>query len=484
MNREENHLLELALETLPNFILTDQQGIIVYMNQVYADLLGRPLSGIIGHPVTEIIPGTRMMQILTSGKPEIGDVMNLYDHSKGKNISVICNRLPIIENGKVIGAAAMTTFESMDEINGLYAELDRIKAENKKMREKILRQQNNPLKKIIGTSPEIMDIKQTISDFADSNLTILLTGETGTGKEVFAKAIHELSSRSKYNYVKINCAAIPKDLLESELFGYEEGAFTGARKSGKPGKFELADHGTLLLDEIGEMPLSLQAKLLRVLQEKEIERLGSSRPKKIDVRVICSTNVNIRDKVRSGDFREDLYYRINTIELSIPPLRDRPNDIPALCFHFIKKSNDENSMHVQGISDEVLELFQTYSWPGNVRELEHTIERLSFQNQNKIIEKNSCGFLIHKIQSASDPRQTDTAVRPADPHARPMDLVGNSSPTGADSLISRREMSEAMAIKEALRESGGNKSKAAKILGISRSMLYVKLKKYGINFPA
>lgn len=473
MDQTIHNLIMKAIEALPNFLLVDQKGTIIYMNQVYANLLGKPLDDIIGKPVDDIIPGTRMLHILKTGKQEIGDVMTFYDHHLRQNVELVCNRLPLFENGKIIGAVAMTTFENISDIGHLYSELEKIRLENEQYKEKIRQLQHTPLNRIVGTSSAIMDIKNTISDFAESNLTILLTGETGSGKEVFARAIHELSKRNKNNYVKINCASIPKDLLESELFGYEEGAFTGAKKSGKIGKFELADNGTLLLDEIGEMPLALQAKLLRVLQEKEIERLGSNKPRKINVRVICSTNVNIRDMVKNGQFREDLYYRINTVELAIPPLRNRISDIPLLCNYFIQKINEENNIHTQGISDEVLELFQKYTWPGNVRELEHTLERLAFQNQNSIISIKNCGFLINKMNTQNYIENTSTLPPTASINNRQTDSEPNT-------LHSQRNLMEIDAIRAALRESGGNKTKAAKILGISRSMLYIKLEKYHI----
>ena len=473
MNRSLPSLIKNAIEAMPNFLLIDDKGIIIYMNQVYADLLGKPLKDIINKPVASIIPGTRMLQILKTGKKEIGDIITLYDHRQKQNVDLVCNRLPLFENDKIIGAIAMTTFEDISDISHLYSELEKVRKENEQYREKLRQLQSTPLDRIIGTSSAITDIKNTISDFACSNLTILLTGETGTGKEVFARAIHELSNRSMNNYIKINCAAIPKDLLESELFGYEEGAFTGAKKAGKIGKFELADNGTLLLDEIGEMPLALQAKLLRVLQEKEIERLGSNKPKKINVRVICSTNVNIRSMIQEGKFREDLYYRINTIELTIPPLRKRTSDIPALCNHFIQKINKENNIHTQGLSDDVLDLFQRYSWPGNVRELEHTIERLAFQNQNSLITINNCNFLINKINTEN--------YLSKEFYLPQLSFVTNRAiESEKNTLQDKRDISEIDAIRHALKISGGNKTKAAKILGISRSMLYIKIKKYDI----
>ena len=323
-----------------------------------------------------------------------------------------------------------------------------------------LRKQTNPLDYIIGTSQAIQQIKSTIAIFANSGLSILLTGETGVGKEVFANALHQLSSRSTSNFVKINCAAIPKDLLESELFGYEGGAFTGAKKGGKIGKFELADGGTLLLDEIGEMPLPLQSKLLRVLQEKEVERIGGVIPIKVDVRLICSTNQNLTQLIQDGRFRADLYYRINTIELAIPPLRDRLDDIPDLCNFFVQKFNRENGSYTQGVEQEVLALMQQYTWPGNVRELEHVIERLCFLNPHSTIGIASCDFLMNKLSG------DHTLSRPA---------------AAFSSLQEQRSSAEIDLIRQTLRQTGGNKAKAARILGIDRTVLYRKLKKYHID---
>ena len=336
-----------ALNAFSNFIIVDERCRIAYMNKPYTEILNIKLEDVIGKPIKSIIPTTKLPEVMASGKADIGALMTLYDHKTSRDIRFVCNRIPLIEDGEIIGGVAISTFNEMGEIYHLYSEVEKMQQQNELYQQTIeqLRKQTNPLDYIIGSSQAIGHIKSTIAIFANSGLSLLLTGETGVGKEVFANALHQLSSRSASNFVKINCAAIPKDLLESELFGYEGGAFTGAKKGGKIGKFELADGGTLLLDEIGEMPLPLQSKLLRVLQEKEIERVGGTIPIKVDVRLICSTNQNLTQLIQEGRFRADLYYRINTIELAIPPLRDRLDDIPDLCNFFVQKFNRENGSY-------------------------------------------------------------------------------------------------------------------------------------------
>lgn len=463
-------LLKLTLESLTNFVIVDQEGKIYYINEMYARLLGRSREEITGKAVTDVIPGTHMMEILETGKPQSGDIMTLYDHNQHRDVALICNRLPLLQDGTVVGAAAFTTLDNMATVYHLHDMLLNMQKENLKYKEELkqLRKSRDPLERIIGQTPAILDLKKVIHDFARSNLSILITGETGVGKEVFASALHELSTRKMNSFVKINCAAIPKDLLESELFGYEEGSFTGAKKHGKPGKFELADNGTILLDEIGEMSMPLQSKLLRVLQEHEIERVGSITPRKINVRVICSTNQDIPAMIKQGTFREDLYYRINTIEMKIPPLRERLEDIPALCTHFIHKINAESGGRTRGISAEVLDLFCTYRWPGNVRELEHTLERLCFQSQNEEITLRDCDFFRKKIARQNGPEKISSPAAPA----KTADANAKSS------LQYNRALAETEAIVRALEQSGGNKAKAARLLGIDRSSLYYKLKKY------
>lgn len=498
---DHRELINLSMEAISNFVVIDQSGIIVYMNQVYADMLGEPLSDLIGHPASETIPGTKLPEILKTGKPQLGEMMEFRHQGTGEKVRLICNRIPLISDGQVVGACAITLLQDMDEINRLYADLNRLQKENEAFRLRAEMIPGNPLEKVIGESKPMLELKNNISTFALSDLTILLTGETGVGKEVFANAIHQLSSRRTQPFIKINCAAIPRDLLESELFGYEAGAFTGASKTGKAGKFELADNGTLLLDEIGEIPAALQAKLLRVLQEGEVERIGGKTPKKINVRLICATNIQLKEKIAAGEFREDLYYRINTVELSIPPLRQRKEDIPALCQYLIRQNNEKYALHTTGMSETAMDLFLEYGWPGNVRELQHVLERLSVLHPDSMISDEHCAFLRKRMgeYKANRPFAAGTeaaeltgnaVVMPGAPQSQAGILSAQTRKTQtsvqsspAETLLSdirsSREKAEADAIRQALIQTGGNRTKAAEALGISRAMLYNKLKKYG-----
>lgn len=517
-----SHLLLDALETFPNFVIVDKKANVVYINDSYAKLLGITKEAAIGHPVTEIIPNTRMKEIVKTGKSEIGHLMTLYDHTLEKEVTVACNRMPIYRDGTLIGAAAVTIMqEVVPTIEQMHNEIMAIKKENEYYRHElnILRSQPESLTRIVGHSEELQEIKKSVMDYAASNLPILITGETGVGKELFARAVHELSPRKLNPYVKINCAAIPSELLESELFGYEAGAFSGASKNGKPGKFELANNGTLLLDEIGEMPLTLQSKLLRVLQEQEIERVGGVQPVKINVRLICCTNQNLSQLIHEKKFRSDLYYRINTVELLIPPLRERKDDLSELADYFLQKYNADHHEQVLSIDENVLSLFKKYDWPGNIRELEHVMERLCTINQGRAITAESCGFLVKRISNFMF--QTDapniykevsynSEITSDYPAAAPLsassgnenisdesqnikasseiqndhnNLIYTPSPEAdstGESLSERIKNAEKASITRALIQAGGNKTKAAKILNIDRSSLYYKIKKYHI----
>lgn len=459
-----------SLESMQNYILIDHNSTIIYINQNYCEILNRTQEDTIGRDIREVIPNTLMPEIVKTGETHMGSLMNLYDQKLKKEITIVCSRIPIFENQKIIGAVAITTLTDMKEIPILYKEIQSLKSEKEEYLKKIeeLMKKKKPLiPNIIGNSLAIEQIKKTITDYAKSELSILITGETGVGKEIFANAVHELSDRKGKPYIKINCASLPYDLLESELFGYEEGAFTGAKKQGKIGRFEAANGGTLFLDEIGEMPLSLQAKLLRVLQEQEIEKIGAIFPIKIDVRIICSTNRNLFQFVREKKFREDLYYRINTVEIEIPPLRERIEDIDDLVKFFIQNINQELQIHTLGMDKEVLEILKSYDWPGNIRELKHIVERLSFINKDRMITKKDCDFVLKKIFQ----NQLQSITENYSSHSQNVTNI----------LKKKNDMEEITLIINILKESKGNKSQAAKKLGIDRSLLYYKMKKYNIQ---
>ena len=486
-------LTALALEALPNFVIVDNRGIITYMNTSYLEMLGMTRDQVIGHSAEEIIPGTRLLTILRTGKSEIGDTMSFFHQKEQKTIHVMCNRRVIRDrSGNIIGAIGVTTANTDEEMEEMQRQLGNLQRENELIKERmnaLLSQgrKTDPLSNIIGNTPQMLKIKNTIRSYAAFDIPILITGETGVGKELFANAIQEMSLRKGKPFVKINCASIPKELMESELFGYEEGAFTGAMKKGKVGKFELADTGTLLLDEIGEMPLPLQAKLLRVLQNYEIERVGGLSSKKVDVRLICSTNRNLEQMAREGSFRQDLYYRINTVELHIPPLRERLGDLYELCAFLVGKINKTFHLETAGISDPVYSLFCEYRWPGNVRELEHVLERLAVLHPNSEISSESCDFLRERIASS---RRSAPAAAPAPEDSRAITKPRSSDIPAAgapSSLLSVQELKEKqqqddrVLILQALSQTGGNKAKAARLLGIDRSLLYYRMKKLGIE---
>jgi DNA-binding NtrC family response regulator len=327
-------------------------------------------------------------------------------------------------------------------------EVRKLRDENRELREAL--GQKYQFENIIGNSPEMQDIFATITRVAGTRATILLCGESGVGKDMIARAIHQHSPRRDKPFIKINCTAIPENLMESELFGYEKGAFTGANIS-KPGKFESADTGTVFLDEIGDVPPGIQVKLLRVLQDREFERLGSNKVMHTDVRVVAATNVDLRAALEQGTFREDLYYRLNVVPLNIPPLRERKDDIPYLAEHFAKKFGGD-------LSEGALERLMSYHWPGNVRELENVIERSVLLAQGPRVE-------------AADVRIDTSAAR-----SRPVAANDSFLPEG----VTLDEYEQSI-IREALKRANGNKSQAARLLGLTRNALRYRLTQMGLE---
>lgn len=340
---------------------------------------------------------------------------------------------------------------------------------------------------LVGRSKRIESVFDIIDKVADTPSTVLVTGESGTGKELVAKALHENSSRRNMPFIKINCAAIPKNLMESELFGYEQGAFTGANSS-KPGRFELADQGTLFLDEIGEIPVEMQVKLLRAIQESEFERVGGIKTLKVNVRLITATNRNLKEEVSSGAFREDLYYRLNVVPLNIPPLRDRRDDIPLLVDHIVEKFRTRLNKDIQGVSEAALQLLCAYSWPGNIRELENVLERtILFSASSQIEASDLPDEFTENIQVAptSIPAHPSGVISSGAVVTENMSGESASLPQNNTSLKDavRAETSrvEKELIAHALGETKGNVTKAAKLLKISRKSLQMKMKEFGLR---
>jgi len=316
---------------------------------------------------------------------------------------------------------------------------------------------------IVGHGPRMQEILAAVARVAPARTTVLLCGESGVGKDLIARAIHHHSPRARAPFVKINCTALPENLMESELFGYEKGAFTGATTA-KPGKFEQADTGTVFLDEIGDVPPAIQVKLLRVLQEREFERLGSNKTRQIDVRVIAATNVDLRRALEEGNFREDLYYRLNVFPLTIPPLRERREDIPLLAEHFLAKSAREMDSPVRGISEEALHKLVAYHWPGNVRELENAMERSLLYASGEWLQAADI-----RLDHAPTRANGNGAAAPPAP-------ASDFLPDGVS-----LEEHEQQLIREALRRAAGNKSQAARLLGLTRNALRYRLSQMGLE---
>jgi transcriptional regulator with PAS, ATPase and Fis domain len=327
---------------------------------------------------------------------------------------------------------------------------------------------------IVGAGAAITAAKEEAERASRTDSTVLLRGETGTGKELFAHAIHAAGSRRAAPFIKLNCAAVPAELLESELFGYEEGAFTGARRGGKPGKFELAAGGTLFLDEIGDMPLPMQAKLLRVLQEKEVDRLGGTGTRRVDLRLIAATGRNLEEIVGLGTFRADLYYRVNVIPIRIPPLREHPEDLDAIAEAFLARLSADTGEPKRRLSAEILCILRSYPWPGNVRELQNGLERAVAMSPREILRPEH--FPAHLLRFANGVRKEGTkGAHEADGEERSANVTG--------SLASVKAEAERSAIVSALAAVGGNRTKAAGLLRIHRVKLHEKIKRYGIEGP-
>lgn len=443
MERSRTARINGVLDSITEgIIVTDEQNQVVIYNPAAEKLFKIPSSQVLGESVEAVIPNTRMHTVFKTGEPELAVLQKIHEGN------IATNRIPLVLDGKRIGV--VSTFEDVTKIQQL---------------EQLIRKQmhakgcvaKNSFHDITTANTAVGEAKELAALYAGSDAAVLIEGESGTGKELFAQSIHNGSKRAARPFVAVNCAAIPEQLLESELFGYEGGAFTGARKEGKQGLFELAHNGTIFLDEIGEIPPLLQARLLRVLQEKEIMRVGGDRIIPVDIRIISATNKNLEKKIAQGEFRDDLYYRLNVLNLKIPPLRERAEDILLLAKIFLAKKGA--AIHLDECSHDLRYMLLNYNWPGNIRELQNVMERLALlagQPKGELHWERR----LHKVMLLPGAADTAMTVR--------VD-VGKG-------LKHAMEKVEKTIIEKMLEKYDQNQETVAKLLGIGRTTLWRKNK--------
>jgi len=449
---EQLEMYRLIFDSIHNgAIVTDINGGITHFNKPYGEFLGVDPQAQIGKHCTDSVENSRMHIVARTGIPEI----NQSHRIKGQNMVV--QRIPIRKEGRVIAVFGQVMFKDVKDVRKLAAELSVLESKVKLYEEELinLRSTRYTLDSIKGKSESIISLKQEALRAASNQYPVLISGESGTGKELFAQAVHHASARKLYPFVRINCAAIPRDLLESELFGYETGAFTGAKSGGKPGKFELAHQGTVFLDEIGDLPLEMQPKLLRVIENNEFERVGGTRIIRSDFRVIAATNRNLEKMLADGRFRKDLFYRLNVIPIHILPLRERKTDIIPLAVYLLRQMAREAAIPEINLDREAEKALKNYEWPGNVRELSNVLERTLSALDGDTIHLQDLPFYLQgsRLKKVENIRS---------------------------SLKDVQVKTEKEAIRYALKETKNNKARAAKLLGIHRTLLYKKMKKYDL----
>lgn len=451
-NKDE---FRLFLDHVLGLMVIDLDGNLIYMNQQCADYIKVDLESSIGQNIKKVFPPTTMLDMLTNDKEIDSD----FYFADGR-ISY-STQLKLRDNGKLVGVVEYDFLQELDAIQHFvdrYIHIinDELKTHGEQM--KSLMRTKYSIGSLIGSSEKMHALKEDIIKAATTNSTVIITGETGTGKELVAHSIHNHSNRTFGNFIKINAAGLPETLAESEFFGYEEGAFTGAMKGGKKGKFELADGGTLFIDEINQMPMELQPKILRALQEKEIDPIGAQESIPVDVRIISATNQNLHDLVCSGEFREDLYYRLNVIPIEVPPLRDRKEDIPELVTDKIMQLNVDFDKNIVDVEDEVYERLTNYDWPGNVRELHNVIEQAMAYADGDTLRIEHMNFRV------DNSRLDLSKLHMFD---KPIEAIRNEA--------------ERKLLNEVLIMFKGNKTKAAEYLKIPRPLLYQKMARLGIK---
>ncbi len=443
---------ELILNSIYNGVMvTDDQGYVLYMNKPYGEFLGLKPEKQIGRHCTEVVENTRMHIVARTGKPEI----NMSQRINGQNMVV--QRIPIRKDGRLVAVFGQVMFKDVKDVAKLANKLSLLESKVKLYEQELmnLRSTRYTLQGIVGESQVMQELKAEAERAAVNELPVLITGESGTGKEVFAQAIHHAGPRRLRPFVRINCSAVPRDLLEAEFFGYAKGAFTGALSAGKPGKFELADQGTIFLDEIGELPVEMQPKLLQVLENKQFERVGGNKVFRSDFRLIAATNQDLQAMMAENRFRSDLFYRLNVIPLHIPPLRQRPADIPVLARHLLNLLAKDAGFSEISLSAEAEQALQGYHWPGNVRELNNVLERTLASLDKDVLRVEDLPFYFRKCS------YTGSFMR-------------------SKKLKDAVEQAEKETIVQALENTQQNKARAAKELGIHRTLLYKKMRKLGM----
>lgn len=448
---DQEMLLKILNKIQDVVLVIDSNTTIVYANEAYAKILGVPIQKVLGRKLSDIEPEAAVIRALHTGMASTG-----RDYIKSLGLDVVGHVFPLLDGDRIIGSVAI--FNNITEIVQLTSELQRTKGVADYLKEQLNQVEPLPLsfKEYIGQNSRLKETLHLAAKVAKTDSTILILGESGVGKEVLAKAIHHASRRKDKPLIKVNCAAIPGELLESELFGFEEGSFTGAKKGGKLGKFELAHEGTIFLDEIGDMSLAMQAKLLRVLQEKEIERIGGTKSIKVDFRVIAATNKDLAGMVKAGSFRQDLYYRLNIVPLVLPPLRERKDDIGAIADHFLRRFSKELGYELI-LSPQAEWVLHGHDWPGNIRELQNVLEHAGIVCGGPIIEPQHLpGYLL-----------------PSNP--------GKQVPANIYNLKAAVSRLEKELITAALAHNNNNRTQAIKALGISRRTFYEKLRQYNIS---
>lgn len=433
-------------QAIGGMVIADADGRIIRMNLTYARLLGAAPEAFIGRQIAVLPGGRELQRALTTGEANPGRIGII------NGIRHVHIELPLFHQGRVVGVLGQILSKELDTVKALFEQVSQL---DERRQVPPRKSASHTFANIWGEAENFRRAKALAEKAARTDLTVLIQGESGTGKELFAQAIHNASPRAGRPFVAINCAAIPDTLLEAELFGYEAGAFTGARRSGKPGKFEQADGGTLFLDEIGDMPLPMQAKLLRAIQDGEIEKVGATGRVRVDVRLIAATNQDLARLVDEGRFREDLYYRLNVVRVDLPPLRERPEDIRLLAGIFCERFCAAHGVD-RTLSEEAMELLLRYRWPGNVRELANAVETAMWFADGPVVR---------------------VADLPA--FVREQRIGGRYG--GQRTLEDIIAEVERDVIIEALEATGNNKAKTAKMLGLPRSSLYEKLSKYNLG---